>query len=111
MIILALGLFAGALTTFAWLPQLYRTWRSGRADDVSYGYLVALVVGISGWLVYGILAGQAAVIAANGFSLVFVVTQVAMKRWPRHAAQRNAANTPSMSAVPDASATSSSSLA
>ena len=33
-----------------WLPQLLRTWRRGRADDISYTYLAVFATGVSdGW--------------------------------------------------------------
>jgi len=53
-----LGLLSGLLTTGAWLPQLLRTWRRGRADDISYGYLAVFAAGVLGWLAYGLLAGR-----------------------------------------------------
>ena len=48
--IITLGLLSGLLTTGAWLPQLLRTWRRGRADDISYSYLTVFAAGVLGWL-------------------------------------------------------------
>ena len=57
--IITLGLLSGLLTTCAWLPQLLRTWRRGRADDISYTYLGIFAAGVLGWLAYGLLRGAA----------------------------------------------------
>jgi len=49
-VIITLGLLSGLFTTCAWLPQLLRTWRRGRADDISYTYLAVFAAGSSaGW--------------------------------------------------------------
>ncbi|MDA8061154.1 MAG: PQ-loop domain-containing transporter [Actinomycetota bacterium] len=84
--IVFLGLASGALTTGAWLPQLWRTWRRGRADDISFGYLAAFGSGVVGWVVYGAASGQAAVLAANGVTLALVAALVVLKLRPRRPA-------------------------
>jgi MtN3 and saliva related transmembrane protein len=81
--ITVLGLFAGVLTTGAWLPQLLRTWRRGRADDISYGYLGVFGVGVLIWLVYGLLGRQPAMIATNAVTLVLVGGLLRLKLRPR----------------------------
>ena len=77
--IVAIGLLAGALTTGAWLPQLIKTWRLGRADEVSGAYLFTFGSGIVIWLVYGIIAGQVAVLVANAVTLALVSSLIVMK--------------------------------
>jgi MtN3 and saliva related transmembrane protein len=81
--IIALGLLSGLLTTGAWLPQLLRTWRRGRADDISYGYLAAFAAGVLGWLAYGLLAAQPAVIAANLVTFALIAALTVLKIRPR----------------------------
>jgi len=79
----ALGLLAGLLTTAAWLPQLRRTWRLGRADDVSWAYLVTFGVGIAGWTAYGIASSQVAVVVTNAATLALVLGLMRLKARPR----------------------------
>lgn len=67
--ITAIGLLAGALTTIAYVPQLVKTWRSKSAQDLSWGMLVTLCLGIVLWLIYGIYSQDLPVIAANVFTL------------------------------------------
>jgi len=82
-VIIALGLLSGLLTTCAWLPQLARTWRRGRADDISYGYLAVFAAGVLGWLGYGLLAAQPAVVAANLVTFALIAALTVLKTRPR----------------------------
>jgi MtN3 and saliva related transmembrane protein len=82
-VIVALGLLSGLLTTCAWLPQLRRTWHRGRADDISYGYLAVFATGVLGWLAYGLLAGQPAIVAANGVTFTLIAALTLLKTHPR----------------------------
>lgn len=63
--ITTVALLAGALTTSSWLPQIWRTWRTGSARDLSWGYLFVTGCGMASWLTYGILAHDTAVIVTN----------------------------------------------
>jgi MtN3 and saliva related transmembrane protein len=65
-----LGLAAGLCTTLAFLPQVLRTLRSGRAQDFSLLMLLLFVGGVALWLAYGLLAGLTAVVAANAATLL-----------------------------------------
>ena len=74
-----LGLAAGAITTSAYLPQVYKTWRSKAVDDISLAMYAALSLGVLLWCVYGVLLRAPAVIIANGASLVLVGWMLRMK--------------------------------
>ena len=75
----ALGLAAGALTTGCWLPQLLKSWRTRSAGDLSWVYLAALISGVSLWVAYGAIMCDTSVLAANAFTLLAVMTLVAVK--------------------------------
>ena len=66
-----LGLVAGALTTVAFLPQMFQIWRRKSAKDVSYVMLIIFMTGLSLWLIYGIILGALPVIIANAVTLCF----------------------------------------
>jgi MtN3 and saliva related transmembrane protein len=74
-----LGFLAGTLTTAAWLPQLIRTWRLRRAEEISAGYLMAFGAGVTGWVVYGCLTGDIAIIVTNAVTLALLLSLVALK--------------------------------
>jgi MtN3 and saliva related transmembrane protein len=65
----AVGGFAAACTTISYFPQLKKCWDTGETGDLSIGMLVTLIAGLSTWVVYGILRGDAVVIAANCISV------------------------------------------
>lgn len=69
-----LGLFAGTLTTFAFVPQVIKTWKTKSAGDLSLGTMSLICTGVFLWLLYGLLIGDVPVIAANAVTLVLVVS-------------------------------------
>lgn len=77
--ITALGFFAGTLTTISFVPQVYKTWRTRRCDDLSWGMLVLFGGGISSWLVYGLVLSELPIIAANAVTLALILAIASMK--------------------------------
>jgi MtN3 and saliva related transmembrane protein len=74
-----LGIASGCLTTLSWLPQLLRTWRTRHADDISVTWLLAFGSGVAGWVAYGVLKSDVAVIFANALTLLLLGALIAMK--------------------------------
>jgi MtN3 and saliva related transmembrane protein len=74
-----IGLVAGALTSFAAVPQVVKTWRTGHARDISIWQPVLLTVGMALWLVYGIALDDLPLICANTFSMACYVLLIVMK--------------------------------
>jgi MtN3 and saliva related transmembrane protein len=66
-----LGLVAATLTTFSFLPQLLKTWRTKSAKDVSYIMLISFNIGIFLWLIYGLYLSALPIILANLITLIF----------------------------------------
>ena len=74
-----LGLFAGALTTIAFLPQLFKTWKSKSAKDVSLETLAIFSFGVLLWLIYGIYLPALPIILANSLTLIFNLIILGLK--------------------------------
>jgi MtN3 and saliva related transmembrane protein len=74
-----LGLLAGACTSSAVLPQLIKTWRTKKADEISLGMFVIFTSGLIMWLIYGISKSDIPVIAANSLALVLYGTMLFLK--------------------------------
>ena len=74
-----LGFVAGTLTTLFFLPQVHKAWRSKRCDDLSLTMLLAFALGISLWLVYGLILRSAPIIATNAVTLALVLTLISFK--------------------------------
>jgi MtN3 and saliva related transmembrane protein len=68
-----IGLVAGSLTTAAFVPQAWRTLRTGSASDFSAVMLLLFVGGVLLWLAYGMLAGLPSVTAANAATLLLTL--------------------------------------
>ncbi len=60
-----LGLIAATLTTAAFLPQVYKTWKTKSADSLSLSMLSIFVSGVFCWLIYGFLIDSVPIILAN----------------------------------------------
>jgi MtN3 and saliva related transmembrane protein len=67
-----LGLFAGALTTLSFAPQVIQTWRTRSAGDLSLAMLLIFLAGILLWLGYGLIKGDIAIIAANAVTIILI---------------------------------------
>ena len=60
-----IGLIAAVLTTSAYVPQVYKTWKTKSAGNISLTMYIAMFTGILLWLVYGIHLNSFAMIVAN----------------------------------------------
>ncbi len=76
---LVIGLVAGFLTTFAFIPQVWKIWKSKSARDISLRTYVAFSTGVALWLVYGVMKQEPPIIIWNAITLVLSVAIVAMK--------------------------------
>ena len=74
-----IGLAAGTFTTAAYLPQVYKTWRTKAVEDISLTMYWSLTLGIFLWLIYGICIRALAVILANGVSLALTLGILRLK--------------------------------
>lgn len=84
VVIEALGLLAGVLTTGSFVPQVWRPWRTGSARDISWLWLAAFATGIACWLIYAIITGSLALtltqIATLALLLLLAVVKVRADR-------------------------------
>jgi MtN3 and saliva related transmembrane protein len=74
-----LGTLAGTLTTISFIPQVMKTWRTRRADDLSLGMLLLFTAGVALWEIYGWMIGAVPVIAANGVTVVLAIVMIVLK--------------------------------
>ena len=65
-----LGLSAGTITSITFLPQVIQIWKTKSAKDLSLSMLGLLIIGVSMWLSYGILAKDVAIIYTNSMVLM-----------------------------------------
>jgi MtN3 and saliva related transmembrane protein len=74
-----IGLVAAVLTTSAYVPQVYKTWKSKSAGNISLTMYVAMFIGIILWLVYGIHLKSIAMIVANSVTAILTLVILVFK--------------------------------
>jgi len=74
------GLIAGIITSAGFLPQLIKGYRTKKLEDIALFMPVVLGVGMTLWLIYGILLNAIAIIVANGFSICCCIVLILMKK-------------------------------
>ncbi len=75
----SLGMVAGTLTTFAFLPQVIRTWKRRSAADFSFLMLAVFVSGVGLWLIYGWLMSDLPLVITNLVTFALAAAILAMK--------------------------------
>ena len=67
-----IGFTAAFLTTISYIPQVIKVMRSKSTEDLSLATFLLLFLGLSLWLVYGILLKNFPLIIANVITLFFI---------------------------------------
>ncbi len=64
------GYFAAILTTAAFLPQLIKTLKTKKANDVSLTTLIMFIIGVLSWIIYGYKIFSIPILIANLITLI-----------------------------------------
>ena len=64
------GYFAAILTTAAFLPQLIKTIKTKKAEDVSLVTLIMFICGVGSWIIYGYKISSSPILVANIITLI-----------------------------------------
>ena len=64
------GYVAAILTTAAFLPQLIKTLKTKKADDVSLTTLIMFITGVLSWIIYGYEISSLPILLANLITLI-----------------------------------------
>ncbi|PKP29111.1 MAG: hypothetical protein CVU01_01650 [Bacteroidetes bacterium HGW-Bacteroidetes-18] len=74
-----IGFVAAVLTTSAFVPQVYKTWKSKSAESLSLTMYLVFFVGIILWLIYGISINSLAMIFANSVTGLLALLLIVFK--------------------------------
>ena len=74
-----IGIAAGILTASSLIPQVIKTFREKKADDVSLAMLFVLQAGLILWIVYGVKREDMPILTTNCFSLLVNITMVILR--------------------------------
>ena len=64
------GYFAAILTTAAFLPQLVKTLKTKKAEDVSSLTLIMFICGVGSWIIYGYKISSSPILIANVITFI-----------------------------------------
>ena len=73
------GFIAAALTTIAFLPQVIKTWRTKKAEDVSIVMLLMFITGLIFWIIYALQVSILPVLIANIITLILNLSILSLK--------------------------------
>lgn len=65
-----LGMAAGSISAITFLPQVIKTWKTKRADDISLLMFTFATVSVIMWLAYGIILRDIPIIYTNSLVLI-----------------------------------------
>jgi len=74
-----IGALASALTTIAFVPQVWRVWKTRSTHDLSLPMYSIFTTGVALWLVYGVMIGSWPIIVGNAITVVLAGSVLAMK--------------------------------
>jgi MtN3 and saliva related transmembrane protein len=79
LLISIIGVAAAALTTFSFLPQIVRAYRTKSMGDVSRYLMSMFATGTVLWMAYGFFKGDLVIIGANATASAFNLILLCMK--------------------------------
>ncbi len=74
-----IGYIAATMTTVAFVPQAWKTWKTRSASGVSLRMYLIFTTGVAMWLAYGLMIEAWPVIAANVVTLVLALFILVMR--------------------------------
>ena len=74
-----IGYLAACLTTFSFLVQAIKSWKTKDLSGISLGMYTMFASGIALWLVYGLVINSMPLIVTNALTLVFALSILVMK--------------------------------
>lgn len=74
-----LGYFAATMTTVAFVPQAWKTFRTRDTRGLSGHMYAVFTLGVAAWLAYGVLKNDWPIILANAVTLVLACAVLVMK--------------------------------
>lgn len=73
------GLIASAFLSFSGLPQVIKSYRTKKVEDISVIMIILFLLGFCLWIVYGVAISELPIIIVNGISIVFMTLALVLK--------------------------------
>lgn len=68
-LIFVIGIFATFFTLWSTVPQIRKSLRTRKTDDVSKWLIISLITGLSLWVLYGVVKGDMIIVGANSIGV------------------------------------------
>jgi MtN3 and saliva related transmembrane protein len=78
-LIFIIGMFATFFTLWSTVPQIRKSLRTRKTDDVSKWLIISLIAGLSLWILYGITKGDMIITGANSIGVSLNVFLLILK--------------------------------
>jgi MtN3 and saliva related transmembrane protein len=78
-LIFVIGIFATFFTLWSTVPQIRKSLRTKKTDDVSKWLIISLVIGLSLWVLYGVVKGDMIITGANSIGVSLNVFLLILK--------------------------------
>lgn len=74
-----IGLVAAILTTSGFVPQVYKVYKEKNTEGISLAMYFILFIGVTLWLIYGILINSISIILANSVTALLQLSIIIFK--------------------------------
>lgn len=74
-----IGCIAAFLTTAAFLPQAYHSWKTRDLSGISLPMYTMFTLGVGAWFIYGLMINSLPVIVANAITTILSATVLYLK--------------------------------
>ena len=78
-IIFVIGISATFFSLWSTVPQIKKSLKTKKTDDVSKWLIISLIVGLSLWVLYGIVKGDMVIAVANAIGVTLNVILLLLK--------------------------------
>lgn len=65
-----IGYFAASLTTAAFVPQAWKSWRTRDLSGISLPMYALFTLGVALWMAYGLVIGSIPIVIGNAITLL-----------------------------------------
>ena len=72
-------MLAAIITTTAFLPQVYKTWKTKDTKALSLTMYTAFFIGVTLWIIYGFYLNSLPMIIANIITAISALTLIGLK--------------------------------
>lgn len=78
-VVFLIGISATIFSLWSTVPQISKSLRTKKTDDVSKWLIISLIVGLSLWVNYGILKGDIVIASANAIGVTLNIILFSLK--------------------------------